>query len=347
VEEGIWRAGLVKLYLLSIRLPSKYLVQSVKTRSGDKRAQEVRVWEGEKLHLASRLETLRRSAYSMATRVFAYVEELGVWVAVSDEAREEAEKISAYVKEEMTKLGLAQYTDKYVARVVTVYLEPEEAERVLNAAIKRLSADTAELQKKIEDAKKEQNRKALLRLEREKTYKEALLQSFKNYLARTAVTAEKESEGKDSIREEVGAIVSRRVSDRVRTLIEDSWSFFERGVGELEEGLGEGDVLKVRDAVEKLWNAVVSAANALVLSRTGIVPASHWERRRLLDKIEEGEPEVERLGLGDRYGARERYLQEMTFHDGIIDRELLEREVEKVKRFIEDVQRLLGSAPER
>jgi len=128
--------------------------------------------------------------------------------------------------------------------------------------------------------------------------------------------------------------------------IEDSWSFYRRGAEEVKRGLESGDVLRVRDGAEKLWNAVVSAANALVLSYTDTVPASHWERRRLLDRIEESEPEVEKLGLRDRYGARERYLHEMTFYDGIIDPELLRREVEKVKRFIEDVQRLLESAPE-
>jgi hypothetical protein len=137
--------------------------------------------------------------------------------------------------------------------------------------------------------------------------------------------------------------VSGGAAERVRHSIEDAWSFFERGVRELEEGLGEGDALKVRDAAEKLWNAAVSAASAP--SRTGTVPASYWERRRLLDRIEGAEPEVEKLGLGDGYGARERYLHEMTFRDGIIDPELLRREVEKVKRFIEDVQRLLESAP--
>jgi len=100
--------------------------------------------------------------------------------------------------------------------------------------------------------------------------------------------------------------------------------------------------LKVRDGAEKLWSAVVSAANALVLSRTGTVPASHWERGRLLDLIEEREPEVEKLGLRDRYGARERYLHQMAFHDGIIDPELLRREVEKGRRFVEDVASLVG-----
>jgi len=137
--------------------------------------------------------------------------------------------------------------------------------------------------------------------------------------------------------------VSERVRERVKAFLEDSWSFFERGARELEEGLRGGHSLKVRDGAETLWNAVVSAANALVLSRMGIVPASHWERRRLLDRLEELEPEVEKLGLRDRYGARERYLHEMTFYEGVVDPELLRREVEKVRRFLEDVQRVVTS----
>uniref|UniRef100_A0A7J3X935 HEPN domain-containing protein n=1 Tax=Thermofilum pendens TaxID=2269 RepID=A0A7J3X935_THEPE len=55
------------------------------------------------------------------------------------------------------------------------------------------------------------------------------------------------------------------------------------------------------------------------------------------------EPEVEKLGLRDRYGARERYLHEMTFYEGVVDPELLRREVEKVRRFLEDVQRVVTS----
>jgi len=125
--------------------------------------------------------------------------------------------------------------------------------------------------------------------------------------------------------------------------IEDSWSFFRRGAEEIKEGLEEEDALRIRDGAEKLWNAVVSAANALILSYTDIVPASHWERRKLLDKLEEEDPEVEKLGLRDRYGARERYLHEMTFYDGIIDPDMLRREMEKVKKFIEDVQRIISS----
>jgi hypothetical protein len=37
----------------------------------------------------------------------------------------------------------------------------------------------------------------------------------------------------------------------------------------------------------------------------------------------------------------ERYLHEMTFYDGIVDEEMLKREVVRVKRYIEDVEKLI------
>jgi len=48
---------------------------------------------------------------------------------------------------------------------------------------------------------------------------------------------------------------------------------------------------------------------------------------------------VERLGLRDRYGTRERYLHQMTFYDGIIDLEILRKEVDKVRKYINDVKK--------
>ena len=113
----------------------------------------------------------------------------------------------------------------------------------------------------------------------------------------------------------------------------------------MEKGIKQGDQYAIRDAAEKLWNAVVSAANALILHFLGVVPASHWERRKLLERLEDLVQEAEKLGLRDRYGARERYLHEMTFYDGIIDVDMLRREVEKVRRYIEDVKRLINARP--
>ena len=79
----------------------------------------------------------------------------------------------------------------------------------------------------------------------------------------------------------------------------------------------------------------------MILYYLDIVPASNWERRKLLERLEDANPKVEELGLRDRYGARERYLHEMTFYEGIVDVEMLRREVAKVKKFIEDAESLV------
>jgi len=120
-------------------------------------------------------------------------------------------------------------------------------------------------------------------------------------------------------------------SMKIKVYLDDAKNFFKKGVEELEEGLKTNNQYKIRDAAEKLWNAVVSATNALTLYYLDTVPASHWERRKLLEKLEDLNPRIEELGLRDRYGARERYLHEMTFYDGIIDVDMLKREVEKGK----------------
>lgn len=129
---------------------------------------------------------------------------------------------------------------------------------------------------------------------------------------------------------------------RVEMFLRDAKDFLKRGVEELEEGVKISDQLKIRDAAEKLWNAVISATNALILHYLDVVPASHWERRKLLEKLEDTIPKIEGLGFRDRYGARERYLHEMTFYDGIIDIEMLRREIEKVKKYVADVEDTLA-----
>ena len=110
---------------------------------------------------------------------------------------------------------------------------------------------------------------------------------------------------------------------RIKLFLDDAKEFLERGFKEFEEAVRINDNVRIRDAAEKLWNATVNATNALILSYLDIVPASHWERRKLLEKLEDVNLEVKKLGFRDRYGARDRYLHEITFYDGIIDVEML------------------------
>lgn len=132
------------------------------------------------------------------------------------------------------------------------------------------------------------------------------------------------------------------VNVRIKVYIDDSMKFVEEALKEFKVGVENNDAIRIRDAAEKAWNAVVQATNALILYYLGKTPSSHWERRRLLRELERVKPEVESLSLRDRYSARERNLHELVFYEGVIDVNDVEFELEKAKRYIEDVRKLLG-----
>jgi len=132
--------------------------------------------------------------------------------------------------------------------------------------------------------------------------------------------------------------------DRVQVYFEDARRFFEESIKEFEEGVRENNPYKIRDSAEKAWNAVVRATNALILKFSGKLPSSHWERRRMLRELETRVPEIGKLMLRDRYGARERHLHEMVFYEGNIDVEDIRYELEKVRAYLDDVSRALGLA---
>jgi hemerythrin-like domain-containing protein len=184
------RAELVKIYLLSMRLPSKYLVQDVKVESSEKTnmTREVRKWEGIKNDLASKLERIRTDGEKMARRIFCHIEEYGVWIAVSEEAVEEARRISAFVTQKLQELmpQLSQFKNidisRYFVKAVSVYIEPDDARELLDAAIRKLSEDVNELAEKIKKAEDEKNKKALHRLQQDYNYRRNLLEVFRKYL---------------------------------------------------------------------------------------------------------------------------------------------------------------------
>jgi len=131
------------------------------------------------------------------------------------------------------------------------------------------------------------------------------------------------------------------VNVKVKVYMDDSVKFIEEALKEFKVGVENNDAIRIRDAAEKAWNAVVQATNALILYYLGKTPSSHWERRRLLRELERVKPEVESLGLRDRYSARERNLYELVFYEGVVDVNDVEFELEKAKRYVEDVRRLL------
>lgn len=132
--------------------------------------------------------------------------------------------------------------------------------------------------------------------------------------------------------------------DRVIIYFEDACRFHEESIREFEEGVKENNLYKIRDSAEKAWNATVQATNALILKLLGKFPSSHWERRRMLRELETRLPEIGRLMLRDRYGARERHLHETVFYEGNIDVEDIRYELEKVGAYLNDVGKVLRTA---
>ncbi|RLE88270.1 MAG: hypothetical protein DRJ49_05265 [Thermoprotei archaeon] len=135
--------------------------------------------------------------------------------------------------------------------------------------------------------------------------------------------------------------MSRFVKERIRIYLEDAREFIEEAFEEFEKGVHENNTARIRDSAEKAWNAVIQASNALILKYTDRVPSSHWERRRLLRELEKVHPEIEKMGFRDRYSARERNLHELVFYEGIIDIEDIRVELEKARKFIKDVEKLV------
>jgi len=127
------------------------------------------------------------------------------------------------------------------------------------------------------------------------------------------------------------------MAGRVTIYFEDACRFYEGALREFEEGVRENNAYKIRDSAEKAWNAVVQATNALILKLMGRLPSSHWSVGELEAKL----PEIGKLMLRDRYGARERHLHEMVFYEGNVDVEDVKYELERVKAYLNDVGEVL------
>jgi hypothetical protein len=59
-----------------------------------------------------------------------------------------------------------------------------------------------------------------------------------------------------------------------------------------------------------------------------------------LDDLAIRYPKIEELGLRDRFMARERGLHETCFYEGRCPIPLLEKDIEKVKKYIKDIEKL-------
>ena len=123
--------------------------------------------------------------------------------------------------------------------------------------------------------------------------------------------------------------------------LEEAKKALKHAFEELEKYRKEREVLRLRNACEKGWLAVVLATDVLLISLGYKKPESYSERRRVLEDLEAKYPKIAKLGLRDRFGARGYYLHIQGYHEGMLSDIEVERELVKVKEYIEDVERIL------
>jgi len=115
-------------------------------------------------------------------------------------------------------------------------------------------------------------------------------------------------------------------------------AFSQEAKRELERARG-GSLIAARDAAEKAWNAVVQAADVLVVELLGRRPKSHRERGEALWEVERRVPELD--GIYDRYNARFQRLHGEMFYEGLVDLGDLEKELAEAEEFVKKVEEFL------
>jgi hypothetical protein len=176
------RGELVPVYILAMHLPSPDLVCDDYTDVDSGTVKRIKEWRGKNAQLAREIETLRRSIYRRLERLWCMVREFGVWIAVTEAGVREAERISKEVRERLHRLGLGSVANRYYVKAIKIYLEPQDAKMLLDAAVQQLSAEVQELGRRIKDAELSQNRRLVRELMYKKEYVKHLLMIFKSHI---------------------------------------------------------------------------------------------------------------------------------------------------------------------
>ena len=125
--------------------------------------------------------------------------------------------------------------------------------------------------------------------------------------------------------------------------LETARTLYQEAVEAFERGRKNEDPRAIREAAEKAWGAIVQATNSIIERRRLPVPRTPAERRARLADLERLDPRFKEMAFRDRFGAREHYLHEDCYFDGICPVDLLEEDIfEKVRAYIEDADRYVN-----
>jgi len=124
--------------------------------------------------------------------------------------------------------------------------------------------------------------------------------------------------------------------------LEEARKFLDAAFREFEKGVKEEKDEVIRDAAEKAWNATIQATTALLLAKgfSEEEIKTYRQKRLTLEELSIKDEEIRRLGLGDRFMAREYSLHIRCFYDGEYTVDAIREELEKSKQYINDIAKL-------
>jgi len=129
-------------------------------------------------------------------------------------------------------------------------------------------------------------------------------------------------------------------SHEMERLLQSVEEIYRGAVEELKRASKESKPMLLRDSCEKGWLAVVEATNILFFKKSLGPAESHRDRREKLWKLEAEDATLKALGIYDRVNARAFSLHVQGFYEGTLDEESIKRELEMVRRYIDDVRKL-------
>ncbi len=121
-------------------------------------------------------------------------------------------------------------------------------------------------------------------------------------------------------------------TEQIAAIFADAWMLYQDAMEQLEQG-------KLRNAAEKAWGATKRATDALILARTGKLPATTASTSRGLRRLASEAADIE--SLVGRYYTRIGHLHGECFYDGMCDPvEDTERRIRETSDYIRDAEAL-------
>ena len=135
----------------------------------------------------------------------------------------------------------------------------------------------------------------------------------------------------------------KEISGRKEDITRETEAFIQQSFEEFNCGVKESRPGIIRDSAEKAWLAVVKAIKSLLLAKGFREDEikTYRQKRLALDRLSLRDPVIEKLGLRDKFAAREYNLHIRAFYDGEYDVDVLKEEIRKARKLVEEISSII------